>query len=60
MLATAALPLELRPFVLPRTKAITFLRGDFNVDGRIDVVLVLELQNAVPATMTSGMASGRS
>jgi len=47
-LATASLPPELRPFVLPRTKAIVVERGDLNGDGRIDVVLVLELQKERP------------
>ena len=47
-LATAALPPEVRPFVLPGTKAIGLERGDLNGDGRIDVVLVLELQKSRP------------
>ena len=45
-LATSALPAELRPFVLPGTKAIAVERGDLNGDGRLDVVLVLERQKA--------------
>jgi hypothetical protein len=47
-IATAALPAELRPFVLPGTTAIAVERGDLNGDGRIDVVLVLERQKARP------------
>ena len=47
-LAPSAVPAELRPFVLPGTKAIEIERGDLNGDGRADVVLVLERQKLRP------------
>jgi hypothetical protein len=47
-LVAAAVPAELRPFVLPGTKAIEIERGDLNGDGRADVLLVLERQKVRP------------
>ena len=47
-LAAAAVPPEVRPFVLAGTKVIEIERGDLDGDGRSDVVLVLERQKARP------------